>query len=84
MSNFLKGRKNTPRGQMSSSGAGPAIQMMPPHIRATFMPDPPLKHLPNPGGRRPKQYVDSGETEKEEGVDQSAVASGERRQQSQT
>lgn len=73
MSNFPKGRKNTPRGQMSSSGAGPAIQMMPPHIRATFMPDPPLKHLPNPGRRRPKQYVDSGETEKEEGVDQSAV-----------
>jgi len=75
MSNFLKGRKNTPKGQMSSSGAGPAIQMMPPHIRATFMPDPPLKHLPNPGRRRPKQYVDpnTGETKKEEGADQSVV-----------
>ena len=31
---------------MSGNGSGPAIMMMPPHIRATFMPDPPLKHLP--------------------------------------
>jgi len=50
------GRKMTPRGQMSSSGSGPAIMMMPPHIRATFMPDPPLKHLPPPSRRRPKLY----------------------------
>lgn len=69
MSSFPKGRKNTPKGQMSSSGAGPAIQMMPPHIRATFMPDPPLKHLPNPARRRPKQYVDPDETKKEEEED---------------
>ena len=57
---FSKGRKNTPRGQMSSSGSGPAIQMMPPHIRATFMPDPPLRHLPAPGRRsREGQYADA-------------------------
>jgi len=31
---------------MSGNGSGPAIMMMPPHIRATFMPPPPLKHLP--------------------------------------
>jgi len=43
-----KGRKMTPKGQMSSSGSGPAIMMMPPYIRATFMPDPPLKPLPPP------------------------------------
>jgi len=35
------------------------------------MPDPPLKHLSNPGRRRPKQYVDPDETKKE-GVDQEA------------
>ena len=37
----------TPRGQMSRGGnSGPAIMMMPPHIRATFVPNPPLKPLP--------------------------------------
>ncbi|KAL7518742.1 hypothetical protein ACHAWX_003552 [Stephanocyclus meneghinianus] len=36
----------TPKGQMSGNGSGPAIMMMPPHIRATFMPNPPLRHLP--------------------------------------
>ncbi|KAL3761013.1 hypothetical protein ACHAWU_004633 [Discostella pseudostelligera] len=41
-----KKRAMTPKGQMSGNGSGPAIMMMPPHIRATFMPDPPLKHLP--------------------------------------
>jgi len=51
-----KGRKMTPKGQMSSSGSGPAIMMMPPYIRATFMPDPPLKPLPPPRRRRPKFY----------------------------
>jgi len=41
---------------MSSSGSGPAIMMMPARIRATFMPDPPLSHLPPPSRRRPKLY----------------------------
>lgn len=37
----------TPRGQMSrSTNSGPAIMMMPPHIRATFVPNPPLKPIP--------------------------------------
>lgn len=53
----------TPKGQMSSNGSGPAIMMMKPHIRATFMPDPPLRYLPPPkkGGssRRPNH---SGKT----------------------
>lgn len=39
-------RRMTPRGQMTSGSNGPAIMMMPPHIRATFMPDPPLRFLP--------------------------------------
>ena len=43
---FKKQRAMTPKGQMSGNGSGPAIMMMPPHIRATFMPNPPLKHLP--------------------------------------
>ncbi len=46
MSFQQKKRAMTPKGQMSGNGSGPAIMMMPPHIRATFMPDPPLKHLP--------------------------------------
>merc|ERR1719326_452034 len=46
----------TPKGQMSSSGSGPAIMMMPPYIRATFMPDPPLKPIPPPRRCRPKLY----------------------------
>jgi len=54
----------TPKGEMSSSGSGPAIMMMPPHIRATFMPNPPPKSLPPPIKRRPKEawyryHVDS-------------------------
>ena len=53
------GRKSTPRGQMSSSNSGPAIMMMPPQIRATFMPDPPLRHLPPPKRKRPKVYPDT-------------------------
>lgn len=47
----------TPKGHMSSNGSGPAIMMMPNHVRATFMPGPPLKYQPLPkrGGasRRP-------------------------------
>lgn len=31
---------------MSGGNNGPAIMMMPDHIRRTFMPNPPLKHLP--------------------------------------
>lgn len=43
---FNKSRAMTPKGQMSGNGSGPAIMMMPPHIRATFMPNPPIAHLP--------------------------------------
>mmetsp|Transcript_57734 Transcript_57734/g.172300 ORF Transcript_57734/g.172300 Transcript_57734/m.172300 type:complete len:492 (-) Transcript_57734:773-2248(-) len=64
---FKKGRKFTARGQMSSSGNGPAIQMMPPHIRAMFMPDPPLHHLPPPKRLRPVRYIDPPPLSKEEG-----------------
>ena len=48
MSFQQKKRAMTPKGQMSGNGSGPAIMMMPPHIRATFMPPPPIKHLPPP------------------------------------
>ncbi len=43
---FKKQRAMTPKGSMSGNGSGPAIMMMPAHIRRTFMPNPPLKHLP--------------------------------------
>ena len=50
-------RKMTPKGQMSrSSNSGPAIMMMPPHIRATFMPNPPLKHIPPTTSKRRQQW----------------------------
>jgi len=29
-----------------SANSGPAVMLMPPHIRATFMPNPPLTHIP--------------------------------------
>lgn len=58
------GRKMTPRGQMSSSGSGPAIMMMPPHIRQTFMPDPPLRHIPPPKRKRPKIHPSEEGTSK--------------------
>ena len=43
-----KGRKMTPRGEMAMSKAGPAVSLMPAHIKMTFLPPPPLKHLANP------------------------------------
>mmetsp|Transcript_6936 Transcript_6936/g.19753 ORF Transcript_6936/g.19753 Transcript_6936/m.19753 type:complete len:313 (+) Transcript_6936:188-1126(+) len=43
----MSGRKMTPRGQMTrGNNSGPAVMLMPPHIRATFMPPPPLKSIP--------------------------------------
>lgn len=62
--NVNVGRKMTPKGQMSSSGNGPAIMMMPPHIRQIFMPDPPLRHLPPPKRKRPKIHPSEEGTSK--------------------
>lgn len=46
-------RKMTPRGQMTRpTNSGPAVMMMPPHIRATFVPNPPLKSIPPIRNRR--------------------------------
>jgi len=45
----------TPRGQMSRGNTQPAVMMMPPHIRATFMPNPPIKQLPPIKSKRRKQ-----------------------------
>jgi U1 small nuclear ribonucleoprotein len=53
-------RKMTPKGHMSGNGSGPPIMMMPDNIRAIFMPDPPLRHLPPPKRKRPKVYTDDG------------------------
>lgn len=44
----------TPRGQMSRGNTQPAVMMMPPHIRATFMPNPPIKQLPPIKSKRRK------------------------------
>ena len=77
--NRPKGRAMTPKGEMSSSGSGPAIMMMPPHIRATFMPNPPPKPLPIPSRRRSKEawyryHVDKLGSENKKGVGLSGVA----------
>ena len=54
----MSNRKMTPRGQMSrGANSGPAIMLMPPHIRATFMPAPPLKPLPIPKNKRKKAWT---------------------------
>lgn len=46
-------RRATPRGQMTrGANSGPAVMLMPPHIRATFMPPPPLEHKINPKPKR--------------------------------
>jgi U1 small nuclear ribonucleoprotein len=49
----MSSRKMTPKGQMTrGNNSGPAVMMMPPHIRATFMPNPPLKQIPPHRNRR--------------------------------
>ena len=51
-------RKATPRGQMTrAANSGPAIMMMPPHIRATFMPNPPLQQKLPPTKRRKTKWT---------------------------
>lgn len=46
-------RKSTPRGQMTrGANSGPAIMLLPPMIRATFMPNPPLEQKPKKQLRR--------------------------------
>lgn len=45
----MSGRKSFGRGEMTrGANSGPAIMMMPPHIRATFMPNPPLNRIVPP------------------------------------
>mmetsp|Transcript_17303 Transcript_17303/g.47934 ORF Transcript_17303/g.47934 Transcript_17303/m.47934 type:complete len:315 (-) Transcript_17303:1274-2218(-) len=42
----MSGRKAVGRGQMTrGANSGPAIMLMPPHIRETFVPNPPLKSI---------------------------------------
>jgi U1 small nuclear ribonucleoprotein len=51
-------RKMTPRGQMSRpTNNGPAVMMMPPHIRATFVPNPPLKVILPVRKKRKNQWT---------------------------
>lgn len=42
---------------MSRGNTQPAVMMMPPHIRATFMPNPPLKQLPPVKSKRGKKIT---------------------------
>lgn len=50
-------RKMTPKGQMSSSGMGPAIVHLPPHLKVLFEPNAPLAHLPQLGKRKMPPYA---------------------------
>lgn len=51
-------RKATPRGQMTrGANSGPAVMLMPPEIRATFMPNPPLESIPTLKLRRRNQWT---------------------------
>jgi hypothetical protein len=49
-------RKMTPKGQMSSSGMGPAILHLPPHLKMLFEPNAPLDHLPQLVKRKMPPY----------------------------
>ena len=73
-----KKRAMTPKGQMSGNGSGPAIMMMPPHVRATFMPNPPLRHLPSYRNRVlvAENYVtdDDDDDDEEKARDERAAA----------
>mmetsp|Transcript_27492 Transcript_27492/g.41606 ORF Transcript_27492/g.41606 Transcript_27492/m.41606 type:complete len:342 (+) Transcript_27492:162-1187(+) len=54
----MSGRKSFGRGEMTrGANSGPAIMMMPPHIRATFMPNPPLSHLLPPVRTRKNKWT---------------------------
>lgn len=58
MSGFNPARKATPRGQMSSSqNSGPAVMLMPPEIRSTFMPNPPLEPIASISYRRRNKWT---------------------------
>ena len=58
MSGFNPARKATPRGQMSSSqNSGPAVMLMPPEIRSTFMPNPPLEPIASVSYRRRNKWT---------------------------
>lgn len=51
-------RKATPRGQMTrGNNSGPAVMLMPPEIRSTFMPNPPLEPVPPVTYRRKQQWT---------------------------
>jgi U1 small nuclear ribonucleoprotein len=51
-------RKSTPRGNMTrGANSGPAVMLMPPHVRATFMPNPPLAQIPKAKFRRKQTWT---------------------------
>ncbi|KAG7385217.1 U1 small nuclear ribonucleoprotein 70 kDa [Phytophthora boehmeriae] len=56
MSNPNAHRKMTPKGQMSSSGMGPAIMHLPTHLKVLFEPNAPLDHLPRLVKRKMPPY----------------------------
>uniref|UniRef100_A0AAV1UYZ1 U1 small nuclear ribonucleoprotein 70 kDa n=1 Tax=Peronospora matthiolae TaxID=2874970 RepID=A0AAV1UYZ1_9STRA len=57
MNNPNAHRKMTPKGQMSSSGMGPAIMHLPTHLKVLFEPNAPLDHLPRLVKRKMPPYT---------------------------
>jgi hypothetical protein len=47
----------TPKGQMSTSGMGPAITHLPLHLKTLFEPNPPLEHKPQLTKRKMPPYT---------------------------
>lgn len=62
----MSGRKATPRGQATrGANSGPAVMLMPPDIRSTFMPNPPLEPVPPVTYRRRQKWTGVSEYLKE-------------------
>jgi len=51
----MASRKSAPRG--GGGASGPAVMLMPPDIRSTFMPNPPLEPVPPVSYRRRQQWT---------------------------
>ncbi|KAF1784240.1 Nucleotide-binding alpha-beta plait domain [Phytophthora cactorum] len=77
MSNPNAHRKMTPKGQMSSSGMGPAIMHLPPHLKVMFEPNAPLDHLPRLTENPPPRDIQETPKERRERRRQEKMAAND-------
>ncbi|DAZ97842.1 TPA: hypothetical protein N0F65_002512 [Lagenidium giganteum] len=71
----------TPKGQMSSSGMGPAITHLPLHLKAMFEPRPPLEHRPPLTTAPPPREISETPKERRERLRAEKMAQNEARMQ---